>query len=108
MKPSAIAARLFDPARHEPLTATPWSETAAREAITRIAIAAVSAFDSALLAWPVHPLDDPETPHVRHHHLYSGGAGVIWALRDLAAQGAIAQRTDFSAALNHEIGRAHV
>ena len=103
MKPSAIAARLFDPARHEPLTATPWSETAAREAITRIAIAAVSAFDSALLAWPVHPLDDPETPHVRHHHLYSGGAGVIWALRDLAAQGAIAQRTDFSAALNHAV-----
>lgn len=92
MKSNAHA--LFDPARHEPLTATPWSEAAAREAIARIAADALAAFTPDGL-WPAHPLDEPDTPERRHAMLYFGAGGVIWALEHLRRVGAIAGDFDF-------------
>lgn len=80
---------LFDPARHEPLTSTPWSEAAAREAIVRIAAAAHAEFDTTRGSWPAHPRDEPKTPDERFAELYFGSGGAVWALRDLASQGAI-------------------
>lgn len=85
---------LFDPARHEPLNAVPWSKTAAREAIGRIADDAFQAFD-AELGWLAHPLDDPETPETRFQELYFGAGGVVWALEHLARAGAIERQQDF-------------
>lgn len=87
---------LFDPARHEPLTATPWSEAAARRAIARIVDDALRAYTPEGL-WPAHPLDDPDTPERRHAMLYFGAGGVIWALEHLRRAGAIAGDFDFGA-----------
>lgn len=86
---------LFDRARHDALTVTPWREAAALSEIRRIAEAAVAAFDPAT-GWRCHPLDEPATPDERHHSLYMGSAGVIWALEHLARVGAIERRIDFS------------
>lgn len=86
---------IYDPARHEPLTATPWSDTAARAAITRIAQAAEDAFDAERGSWPMHPRDDPSSPDQRYHGLYLGAAGAMWALRDLASVGAINTPRDY-------------
>lgn len=80
---------LYDPARHEPLAGAPWNEGAARAEIARIAAAAHAEFDAAQGSWATHPLDEPATPQARYAELYMGAAGVFWALRDLASQGAI-------------------
>lgn len=85
---------LFDPARHEPLTATPWHEGAARDAIARIADDALRSFTPETL-WPMHPLDDPDPPDKRALELYYGAGGVIWALQHLRRVGAIAADVDF-------------
>ena len=87
---------LFDPTRHEPLSGQPWSDDAAQAAIARIAAAAEAEFDAARGGWKAHPLDDGDAAAGCAPHLYSGAAGVIWALRDLAAQGAIDLHIDFS------------
>lgn len=79
---------LFDPARHEPLTSTPWRESLARDAIRRIADSAAAEFDQAS-GWRVHPLDDPKSPDEQQHSLYIGSGGAIWALEHLARVGAI-------------------
>jgi len=81
--------RLYDPARHEPLTATAWSERAARDAVARITADALRSFTPDGL-WPAHPLDEPDTPARRHAMLYFGAGGVIWALEHLRRAGAIA------------------
>lgn len=80
---------LFDRQRHEPLTHTPWTEAAARAAITRICAAAEHQVDSADGSWPMHPQDDPPQPGARSYNLYWGAAGAVWALRHLASQGAV-------------------
>lgn len=90
---------LFDPARHAPVPDRPWDESEARDAITRIAAAAEAGFDAARQGWKPHPLDDDDTPYAVQAQLYSGAAGVIWALRHLAAQGAIKVHTDFTATI---------
>ncbi len=77
---------LFDPARHETLTETPWRESAAREAIERIVADTKAAYSKEGL-WPIHPLDrsperaDPLKP------IYYGAAGVVWALLHLQRAG---------------------
>jgi hypothetical protein len=82
-------AGLFDPARHEPLTATPWSEDAARAAIDQIVADALhDRGDDGL--WPAHPQDDPGSPDDRYSMLYLGAGGIVWALRRLQALGAAA------------------
>lgn len=95
---------LFDPARHEPLTATPWREPVARDAIRRIADAAATAFDPGH-GWRVHPLDDPKTPDEQQHSLYLGSGGAIWALDHLARVGAIEPRTDFASLVDGLVER---
>ena len=79
---------LFDPARHEPLSAAPWDEGAARAAIARIVDAALAEYRPGE-GWRAHPLDDPETPSQCDAPIYHGAAGVVLALRHLTQTGAI-------------------
>lgn len=79
---------LFDPARHEPLQAAPWTEGAARAAIARIVDAALAEYRPGE-GWSTHPLDDPEGPGQCDAPLYHGAGGVVLALRHLARAGAI-------------------
>ena len=97
MQTPTTATLLFDPARHGPVRDRQWDASEAHDAITRIATAAEAEFDAARLGWKAHPLDGDDTPDAVPAHLYSGAAGVIWALRHLAAQGAIKVNTDFTA-----------
>jgi hypothetical protein len=78
---------LFEPASHEPLVDSPWSEAAARAAIAAIVADAESAFDDEAL-WPVHPLDEDGEPLRSPTSLYLGASGVIWALDELGRLGA--------------------
>ena len=77
---------LFDPARHEPLQATPWDEDTARTAIDRIVDAARLEYRPGE-GWSTHPLDDPDGPGSVDRPLYHGAAGVLLALRHLARAG---------------------
>ena len=80
---------LHDPARHEPLTAAPWDEAAARRAIQAIADDICGRFDPATL-WPTHPREREEGYElIPQPMLYNGAAGVIWALQRLRDQGAV-------------------
>jgi len=85
---------LFDPASHEPLVDTPWSESRARAAIGAIVTDAESTFDEQAL-WPAHPLDD-EVTSVEALALYLGASGVIWALDELERRGAIELRGNWA------------
>jgi len=76
---------LYDPARHEPLTATPWSDDAAADGIARIAADTAGRFDPDAL-WPTHPMDEPRDADP-YCMLYFGAAGVVYALRRLSAAG---------------------
>ena len=85
---------LFDPASHEPLVETPWSESRARAAIGAIIADAESAFDEESL-WPPHPLDD-EVASAEALALYLGASGVIWALDELERRGAVELRRNWA------------
>jgi hypothetical protein len=63
---------------HEPLTERRWDPAWARDAVETIVADAVAACDPDAL-WPIHPDD------IAAHDLYSGGAGVAWALARLGA-----------------------
>jgi hypothetical protein len=84
-------ALLFDPARHEPLRPLPWDAAAAQAEIERIVRdAEARCRDDG--CWPAHPLDrdgDDAADRV-DTPLYHGACGVVWALRYLAAVGAVA------------------
>ena len=82
---------LFDPDRHEPCLATPWSEARAREAIERIVRDTEARFRPDR-HWPIHPRDrDPGDAPSLHafHPLYFGACGVFWALHHLEQVGAV-------------------
>jgi hypothetical protein len=87
--------KLYDAARHEPLTSTPWHEGAVREAIRRITDDALRHFTPERL-WPTHPLDDPAPDETPQHGIYLGAGGLIWALQQLRRAGAIGGVFDFS------------
>src|SRR5262245_45030342 len=93
---------LFDPSRHEPLQAPPWSEQRAREAIAWIVRETEAAFAPSRY-WPMHPrdLEPGDDPAQVATPLYFGAAGVVWALRRLHALGAcaatVAERIDLAA-----------
>jgi len=87
---------LFDPQRHEPLTAQAWREDMARSAIERIGAAAEDEFDEATGSWLVHPQDRSAEAGTRSLNLYWGATGVVWALRHLSAAGAIRLRRDYA------------
>ena len=55
---STMMSGLYDPARHEPLQASPWDEGVAREAVRQIAEATLAAYEPGV-GWRAHPLDDP-------------------------------------------------
>jgi Lanthionine synthetase C-like protein len=85
---------LFDPASHEPLVKTPWSESRARAAIGAIVADAESTFDEQEL-WPAHPLDEEVAP-AEALALYIGASGVIWALDELERRGAVELRRNWA------------
>jgi len=70
---------LFDPASHERLVDTPWSESQAHAAIAAIVADTESAFDEHTL-WPAHPRDGELGPLPPLASLYVGASGVVWAL----------------------------
>lgn len=87
---------LFDPARHEALSAQAWQPARALGAIERICASADDEFSPADGHWPWHPQDDPPQPGARSFNLYWGATGVVWALRHLASAGAVSCRHDHS------------
>ncbi len=92
---------LFEPARHEALAPLAWDEGRARAAIEAIVRDTEAAFVPGRW-WPPHPsdLEPGEDPRQVSPSLYFGAAGVVWALRYLAAVGAAphgARREDFAA-----------
>ena len=72
---------LFEPARHEPLDAPPWSEARVDAAIAQIVERTLAALDSEH-GWPSHPSDQDSAP-APDASLYFGTAGVVWALAEL-------------------------
>ena len=85
MRQESVA--LFQPDRHEPLTATAWDESAARAAIARIVEEVHSAYRGETGLWPIHPIDvSPERANPLKL-VYYGAAGVIWTLHHLHGSG---------------------
>jgi hypothetical protein len=72
---------LYEPERHQPLTATAWKEQPVRDCLDEILSDAIDKF-SARDLWPSHPLDSFSS-HARWN-LYIGAAGTMWALRHLS------------------------
>jgi hypothetical protein len=91
---------LRDPARHEALTALPWHEGQAHEALRRIARETERAHLGAG-RWPPHPndIDGDTPPDGAFKSLYLGGAGVWWALYTLQRAGAIDTSLDLAAGI---------
>jgi hypothetical protein len=75
---------LFTPDRHEPLTDATWDAARARDGIAAIVSAADADYDPATGTWPLHPNDRIPGADGPHRSMYSGAAGVIWALDQLA------------------------
>ena len=85
--PAPAADALYDPAEHRRLAGAPWSEAAARDAISVIAADALAAYRGPAELWPNHPADldgDEDRPY---RGVYLGAAGMAWALHRLAADG---------------------
>ena len=80
---------LFEPSRHEPLRAPPWSAQRARDAIGWIVRETNAALTPSSYR-PVHPKDlEPGGDSAMvSTSLYFGAAGVVWALGHLHALGA--------------------
>jgi hypothetical protein len=82
--------KLFDPARHEPLSESSlWDGARAHAGIENI----VRDIERSRLPqghWPVHPLDDEgDTPASGFKSLYLGSAGLGWALWHLQRAGVV-------------------
>jgi len=85
---------LFDPVRHEALTASVWDADRAHAAIERI-VADMQAHFDPVRGWPDHPRDDVDTPLATGmKSLYLGAAGNLWALWFLQRAGAVTLRID--------------
>jgi hypothetical protein len=76
---------LYDPAHFEPLLDEPWIPSRVEDAIGSIVSDADAAFDPEAL-WPANDWDGFEEP-LPLKSLYSGAAGVIWALDALRRSG---------------------
>src|SRR5262245_15095722 len=82
-----LSSVLFTPDRHEPLGRQLFGEAAAREAIARIAERAEWEIDPTTGRWPLEPANAISDGDGPASGLYCGGAGVIWALGELADAG---------------------
>ena len=87
---------LFRPEAHEPLTDEAWDERRVRQAIREIVRDADDAFDADGL-WPAEEWDSWQTP-LPLTNLYTGAAGVVWALDALRRRGVAESRIDLPAA----------
>jgi hypothetical protein len=83
---------MIEPSRHVPLRSDPWDQGAAAQAIDEIVADALDQFGDDQF-WPAYPLDgglkDGDSS------IYSGAAGVIWALEHLRRAGATKANFDF-------------
>ena len=86
---------LFDPDRHESLTAPAWHPDLAQRAIERICAAAEDEFDEVAGSWLLHQQVGSAQPGARSLNLYWGATGVVWALRHLSAAGAVRLKRDY-------------
>jgi lantibiotic modifying enzyme len=81
---------LYQSERHERLKEIAWDEAQVRSVIQSIATDTVRHFNPDEY-WAIHPLDrDYQPPTLSFKGLYSGAAGVFWALHYLQREGAIA------------------
>jgi Lanthionine synthetase C-like protein len=74
---------LYDPAAHEPLTATSWDEEWVRARIAAVVADAEAVLDAG--GWPNHPRDDPDELPERATSIYLGAGGMAWALHRLGS-----------------------
>jgi hypothetical protein len=86
---------LFSPPRHETLDRADWSEARARSAIRAIAAATEQGLDPRTGLWPLHPNDREPGIDGPQRGVYAGAAGIVWALDQLAASGAIDLARDY-------------
>ena len=83
---------MIEPSRHVPLRSEPWDQGAAVQAIDEIVADALDQFGGDQL-WPAYPLDGDLKDG--DSSIYSGAAGVIWALEHLKRVGATKANFDF-------------
>jgi hypothetical protein len=83
---------LWDPDAHEPVVQDSWDEDRALGAIREIVTDAEDAFAD---GWAAHPADVDADDSGPWGGLYLGGAGVVDALRRLAARGLVELRRDY-------------
>lgn len=84
---------LFEPGRHEMLSAARWDAAQARQAIRAI-VEDLEAVLTSDLFWPTHPLDETARDPASYKSLYIGAAGTLWATRYLANEGAVKVRIE--------------
>ncbi|HSC51342.1 MAG TPA: LanC-like protein [Gaiellaceae bacterium] len=88
---------LYEPEAFEPLVDDPWDAARVRDAIARVVADTDAAFDADAL-WPANEWDAwASTPPLKS--LYSGAAGVVWALDELRRKGLAETSVDLTAAL---------
>jgi Lanthionine synthetase C-like protein len=83
---------LFEPELFEPLTDGTWDEAGVRRAIEEIVADADAAYDEREL-WPADEWGGWGSP-LPLKHVYTGAAGVVWALVELERRGHAASRLD--------------
>jgi lanthionine synthetase-like protein len=88
---------LFSPSEHEAITSAAWDEDTVRAAVRAIVAETERAFDPSSL-WPMHPrdIDYGGIDVYMTHGVWSGAAGVLWALHHLAAEGAVELERDYA------------
>ncbi len=87
---------LYRPEPFEPLMDEPWDEASVRAAVGEIVADADAAYDEREL-WPAHEWDGWESA-LPLTHLYTGAAGVVWALDALRRRGFAEPRLDLARA----------
>src|SRR5256885_1062414 len=92
---SPSAAMRSSQSRRESLGPTDWSEERARSAIRSIAAATEQGFDPPAGVWPLDPGDREPGSEGPQRGVYAGAAGIVWALDQLAASGAIDLARDY-------------
>ena len=99
-------AMLYDPEYFEPLTDEPWNESRVRDAIAAIVADTDAAFDADTL-WRSSPWDESREGEPVNA-LYSGAAGVVWALDALRRNGYAETTLDLAPATLRALERERV